>query len=87
VVSYLRLVVGLRAALLEAGAAQLVYLVLFSWTFFLNGFTGLAITIGCILTLLAAMQMTGRIQWAELFAAEGEGRTAAGSASASRAVT
>lgn len=68
VVSYLRLVVGLRTALVEAGGAQLVYLILFSWTFFLNGFTGLAITIGCILTLLAAMQLTGRIRWAELFA-------------------
>jgi hypothetical protein len=69
VVSYLRLVVGLRTALVEAGGAQLIYLVMFSWTFFLQGFTGLAITIGCILTLLAAMQLTGRIRWAELFAA------------------
>jgi len=68
VVSYLRLVVGLRTALVEAGGAQLLYLVLFSWTFFLHGFTGLAITIGCILTLLAAMQLTGRIRWAGFFA-------------------
>ena len=68
VMSYLRLVAGFRGALVEAGAAQLVYLVLFSWTFFLDGFTGLAITIGCILTLLAAMQMTAGIQWANLFA-------------------
>jgi hypothetical protein len=66
--SYLRLVAGFRGALVEAGVAQLVYLVLFSWTFFLDGFTGLAITIGCILTLLAAMQMTAGIQWAQLFA-------------------
>jgi inner membrane protein involved in colicin E2 resistance len=34
VVTYLRLVVGLRVAALEAGTAQLVYLVLFSYAFF-----------------------------------------------------
>jgi inner membrane protein involved in colicin E2 resistance len=51
VVSYLRLVVGMRFAALEAGGAQLVYLVLFSYAFFLQGFTGLAITIGAVVTL------------------------------------
>jgi len=68
VVSYLRLVVGVRFALVEAGAAQSIYLVLFSFTFFLKGFTGLAVTIGCILTLFVAMQVTGRIKWADVFA-------------------
>jgi inner membrane protein involved in colicin E2 resistance len=66
--SYLRLVAGMRAALLEAGLAQFVYLVLFSYAFFFEGFTGLAITIGAILTLFIAMQTTARIQWAEKFA-------------------
>ena len=68
VVSYLRLVVGLRFAAVEAGAAQLIYLVLFSYAFFFKGFTGLAVTIGSILTLFVVMQMTGRIRWAEKFA-------------------
>src|SRR5271156_4417017 len=67
-VSYLRLVAGMRAALLEAGLAQFVYLVLFSYAFFFEGFTGLAITIGAILTLFIAMQTTARIQWAQKFA-------------------
>jgi hypothetical protein len=67
VVSYLRLVVGLRFAAVEAGGAQLIYLVLFSYAFFLQGFTGLAITIGAIVTLFVAMQMTGRIRWGEQF--------------------
>ena len=67
--SYLRLVAGMRAALVEAGLAQFVYLVLFSYAFFFQGFTGLAITIGAILTLFIAMQTTARIQWAEKFAA------------------
>ncbi|HXE75217.1 MAG TPA: inner membrane CreD family protein [Candidatus Xenobia bacterium] len=70
VVSYLRLVVGMRFALLEAGLIQLVYLVLFSYTFFLEGYTGLSITIGSILTLFVVMQMTGRVRWSERFAAK-----------------
>jgi len=68
VVTYLRLVVGWRFALVEAGLAQLVYLVLFSYSFFLEGYTGLVVTIGSIVTLFAVMQMTGRIRWAEKFA-------------------
>jgi inner membrane protein involved in colicin E2 resistance len=62
-VSYLRLVVGMRFALVDAGVAQLVYLVLFSYAFFFKGFTGLAITIGSIVTLFVVMQITARIRW------------------------
>ena len=69
VVSYLRLVVGLRFAALEAGTAQLIYLVLFSYAFFWKGFTGLAITVIAIITLFVVMQATGRIRWSERFAA------------------
>jgi inner membrane protein involved in colicin E2 resistance len=68
VVSYLRLVVGIRFASREAALAQFVYLVMFSYAFFLKGFTGLAITIGSVLTLFVVMQVTGRIRWAERFA-------------------
>ena len=74
VVSYLRLVVGIRFAALEAGGAQLIYLVLFSYAFFFKGFTGLAITIGSILTLFVVMQMTGRIKWSEKFEGVSFGR-------------
>jgi len=69
VVSYLRLVVGMRFAALEAGTAQLIYLVLFSYAFFWRGFTGLAITVIAIITLFVVMQATGRIRWSERFAA------------------
>ncbi|MDP9201267.1 MAG: inner membrane CreD family protein [Gemmatimonadota bacterium] len=69
VVSYLRLVIGPRFAFREAALAQFIYLVLFSYAFFFKGFTGLAITIGSILTLFAAMQLTGRVRWSEIFAA------------------
>lgn len=68
VVSYLRLVIGPRFAFREAALAQFTYLVLFSYAFFFKGFTGLAITIGSILTLFAAMQLTGRVRWSEVFA-------------------
>jgi inner membrane protein involved in colicin E2 resistance len=65
VVSYLRLVVNPRFALVDAGLAQFIYLVLFSYAFFFEGFTGLAVTIGAIVTLFVVMQMTGRIRWDE----------------------
>lgn len=68
VVTYLRLVVGLRFASREAALAQFVYLVMFSYAFFLQGFTGLAITIGSIITLFVTMQATGRIRWQDKFA-------------------
>jgi inner membrane protein involved in colicin E2 resistance len=70
VVSYLRLVVGARFATREAALAQFIYLVAFSYAFFLKGFTGLAITSGSILTLFVVMQATGKIRWKERFAAQ-----------------
>jgi hypothetical protein len=51
----------------DAGLTQLIYLVLFSYAFFFEGLTGLAVTIGAILTLFVVMQMTGRIRWEEKF--------------------
>jgi len=68
VITYLRLAVGTQFAFREAALAQIIYLVLFSYAFFFKGLTGLAITIGAILTLFAVMQMTGRIRWSEKFA-------------------
>lgn len=60
VVSYLRIVAGPRFAFVDAGVAQLIFLVGFSYAFFFKGFTGLAITIGAIVTLFVVMQMTAR---------------------------
>ena len=67
VISYLRLVVGTRFAMREAALAQFIYLVAFSYAFFLKGFTGLAITIGSITTLFVVMQATGKIRWKDKF--------------------
>jgi hypothetical protein len=62
-VTYLRLVVGLRFAALEAAGSQVIYLVFFSWAHFFEGFTGLIVTVGSILTLFLLMQLTGRMRW------------------------
>jgi inner membrane protein involved in colicin E2 resistance len=73
VISYLRLVVGTRFATREAGLAQFIYLVIFSYAFFFKGFTGLAITVGSILTLFVVMQITGRVRWADKFSPKHDG--------------
>jgi len=66
-ISYLRVAIGGRFAFLAAGTAQLLYLVLFSYAFFFKGLTGLAVTVGAILTLLVLMQLTARVDWREVF--------------------
>jgi hypothetical protein len=65
VISYMRLVVGSRFAYMEAGLSQFIYLIGFSYAFFFEGFTGLAVTIGSIITLFVVMQMTARVNWTE----------------------
>jgi inner membrane protein involved in colicin E2 resistance len=67
VVSYMRIVAGARFAFIETALAQLVYLVFFSYAFFWEGYTGLAITICCIATLFVVMQFTARIDWEKQF--------------------
>ena len=64
----MRLVVGGRFAFIEIALSQLVYLVLFSYTFFFKGYTGLTITIMCICTLFVMMQFTGKVDWEQVFA-------------------
>lgn len=72
VVSYVRLVAGPRFALVEVGGAQAVYLVGFAATFFLDGTTGLAITLLSVATLFVVMQATGRLDWEALLASVAE---------------
>jgi hypothetical protein len=72
VVSYLRLAVGSRFAFVEAGLAQLLYLVGFSMAHFWEGYTGLTVTVLGVVTLFGLMQLTGRIQWAEVLSGKVE---------------
>jgi hypothetical protein len=71
VTTYLRGVAGLRVAIARAGVAQLVFLVLFSYAFFFEGYTGLTVTVGAIVTLFILMQSTVRVDWGRTFAREG----------------
>ncbi|HEY9086470.1 MAG TPA: inner membrane CreD family protein [Candidatus Tyrphobacter sp.] len=64
-VSYLRLVAGWRFAAVESGLAQFIYLILFSYALFNEGWSGLTITIGAIITLFVAMQLTAHVTWSE----------------------
>ncbi len=73
-VTYLRLAVHDRRAVIEAAIGQFVFLVLFSFSFFFEGFTGLAITIGAVLTLAYFMLRTARIDWGETFTRGAEER-------------
>ncbi len=50
-----------------AAVAQFTYMVLFSYSFFFEGLTGLTITIGAIATLAILMVTTARINWATKF--------------------
>jgi hypothetical protein len=67
VIGYLRVVVGTKRALVEIAASQLLFLVLFSYSFFFEGVTGLAITIGVVLTLAFFMIKTAHVNWDEVF--------------------
>ena len=48
---------------------QLFYLVLFSYSFFLQGMTGLTIAIGSVVTLAVLMKVTAHLDWNEVFKA------------------
>ncbi len=74
-VSYLAKAVNDRRAVLEAAVGQFVFLVLFSFSFFFEGFTGLAITIGAVLTLGYFMLRTAHLDWAEVFERDSVERT------------
>ena len=68
VLTYMRIVTGAKFALFEVGLSQMVYLVLFSYSFFFKGYTGLSITVLCICTLFIVMQCTAKVDWEEIFA-------------------
>ncbi len=65
---YLSAVAGRTFGALAA-VAQFTYMVLFSYSFFFEGLTGLTITIGAIATLAILMVTTARINWATKFTA------------------
>jgi inner membrane protein involved in colicin E2 resistance len=68
VVGYLLAVLGRSKALVEIAISQFVFLVLFSYSFFFDGLTGLAITIGSVATLGYYMTKTAKVDWEQVFA-------------------
>jgi len=67
VVGYLSIVVGRSRVLLEIALSQFVFLILFSYSFFFEGLTGLAIAIGSVLTLGYFMARTAHVDWDAVF--------------------
>lgn len=59
---YLHILVGKKLSL-PATAAQFVYLILFSYSFFFDGLTGLTLTIIGITSLAILMYVTSRVNW------------------------
>lgn len=47
--------------------AQICYMILFSYSFFFDGYTGLTLTVGAIVTLASLMKFTAKVKWEELF--------------------
>ncbi len=60
---YLRAALSKNFPWLLAFAGQFFYLVLFSYSFFLQGMTGLTVTIGSVVTLAVLMTVTAKVDW------------------------
>lgn len=64
---YLRAALGSAFPWKMAATGQSIYLVLFSYSFFLQGVTGLTIMIGSVLTLAVVMALTAKTNWEDVF--------------------
>lgn len=67
VMTYASRIISDKRFVKQLGFAQFIYLILFSYTFFLEQFTGLIITCLSIATLFVSMQYTARVDWQRLF--------------------
>lgn len=64
VCTYVRMAAG-ELLFRVAVAAQSAYMVLFSYSFFFKGLTGLTLTIGGVVTLGVLMALTAKVNWSE----------------------
>ncbi len=46
---------------------QIFFLVMFSYSFFIKGFTGLTVAIGSVATLAILMKVTAAVDWEDVF--------------------
>ncbi len=72
VCGYLHAVAGRKLTRI-AFPAQFAYMVLFSYSFFFDGLSGLTITVGAILTLAVLMIATAKMDWSEVFVSRKRG--------------
>ena len=66
VTGYLTMAAGFKFARVAA-VAQFAYMILFSYSFFFEGLTGITITIGAIITLALLMGFTAKTDWGSVF--------------------
>ena len=71
VTAYLRAAIGPSLPTLWVAAGQLCFLVLFSYSFFIEGATGLTVAIGSVLFLGFLMWITAKVDWAAFFRRSG----------------
>ncbi|NQY74235.1 MAG: inner membrane CreD family protein [Candidatus Margulisbacteria bacterium] len=50
-----------------AAFIQFIYLIVFSYSFFFKGVTGLIVTIAAVITLFILMQLTAKVKWDTIF--------------------
>jgi inner membrane protein involved in colicin E2 resistance len=67
VTGYLAAALGKKFPWKIAIAGQFFFLVLFSYSFFIKGITGLTVAIGSVITLGVLMRVTARVDWNEVF--------------------
>jgi hypothetical protein len=67
VTSYLAAALGKKFPWKIAAAGQLFFLVLFSYSFFIKGITGLTVAIGSVVTLAILMRATASVDWNKIF--------------------
>ena len=72
--SYQRAALGVKFPYKWVGLAQFCYLILFSYSFFFKGLTGLTVTIGSIITLAVLMYLTRKIDWNQTFKIKRSGK-------------
>ncbi|MFH1708754.1 MAG: inner membrane CreD family protein, partial [Planctomycetota bacterium] len=69
---YLRGTLGRSYPWKRSAASQVFFMVLFSYSFFLKGMTGLTVAIGSVITLAVLMGIAARVDWNGVFASKHE---------------
>ncbi len=65
--TYLRLFTPKKLSYFYAPVTQFIYLIVFSYSFFFKGMTGVIVTICSVITLFILMQITAKTDWETIF--------------------